>query len=206
VIVGCGSATSHSSSNGELALQRAQLVQMSDDLRSAEAAVGREVSASRGAWPSIAAGLSQAPSPALRAAVTKASASAAMLPEPSFMANAAQLTGPAAGIAGIYENYKRLAERGWRLTDASIAAIVGDAPAGASFARQNSSLYIDAIYDGHFDLSFLGKSLMSAYEQLGGAHTFGVRLTQSELSTLAAAYSIEAVRLEPHPAGAAKEG
>jgi hypothetical protein len=142
----------------------------------------------------------------LRAAVTRASASAAALPEPSFMVNAAQLTGPAAGIAGIYENFKRLAERGWHLTDASITAVAGGAPATASFARQNSSLYIDAIYDGHFDLSFIGKSLVSAYEQLGGAHAFGATLTQSELSALAAAYSIPVVRLEPHPAGAAREG
>jgi hypothetical protein len=39
VLAGCGSATSHSSSSGELALQRAQLVQVSDSLRSAEAVV-----------------------------------------------------------------------------------------------------------------------------------------------------------------------
>ncbi len=189
-----------------MALERAQLVQVSAGLRSAEAAVRREVSASRAAWPPIADGLPQPLTPSLRAAVAAAGASAGALPEPAFMISAARLTGPAAGIAGIYESYDRLAERGWRLIDASITAIATGAPAVASFARQNSSLYIDAIYDGHFDLSLIGKSLVSAYEQLGGAQAFGATLTPGALAALADAYSIPAVRLEPHPKGAANEG
>jgi hypothetical protein len=168
--------------------------------------VGREVSASRGAWPSLASGLPQALPPTLRGAVAKASASAGALPSPPFMADAARLTGPAAGITGLYESYERLAERGWRLTGASISAILGGTVAGRSFARQNSSLYIDAIYDGHYNLSLVGKSLMSAYERLGGPAAFGARLTQSELSQLSTAYSSSAVRLEPHPGGGAKLG
>jgi hypothetical protein len=187
-------------------LERAQLAQVSDGLRSAEEPVRREVAASRSAWPSIAAGIPRALPSSLRADVAAASASAGALSEPAFMANPARLTGPAAGIAGIYESYERLAERGWRLTDASIAAIAGAAPAAASFARENSSLYIDAIYDGHFDLSLLGKSLISAYEQLGGARAFGATLTPGEIGALGGAYSIPAVRLEPHPEGAAMEG
>jgi hypothetical protein len=122
------------------------------------------------------------------------------------MANAAKLTGPAAGIAGLYESYERLAERGWRLTEAAIDAILSATPAIASFERESSSLYIDAIYDGHFDLSLLGKSLTKAYEQLGGPAAFGATLTPSEIRALAAAYSIPAVRLEPHPAGTTREG
>ncbi len=188
--------------------------------------MAREVSASRGAWPSIAAGLPRTISPASRAAVGKASASASALPEPRFLTNAARLTGPAAGIAGIYESYERLAERGWRLTSASIDAIAGGTPAGgtqaggtqaggtpvgntpavASFARENSSLYISAIYDGHFDLSLVGKSLTDGYSRLGGPAAFGATLPQGAIGALAAAYSIPSVRLEPHPAGAAKDG
>jgi hypothetical protein len=205
-LAGCGSSMSTTASGPELALERTQLVQVSAGLRSTEAAVRREVSASRAAWPAIASGLPQAPTPALRAAVSAASASAGALPEPAFMASSARLTGPAAGIAGIYENYDRLAERGWRLTDASIASIATAPPAVASFARENSSLYIDAIYDGHYDLSLLGKSLMSAYEKLGGRQAFGATLTPIKVINIALGYSIEAVRLEPHPSGAAREG
>jgi hypothetical protein len=206
LLAGCGSAASHTPSSRELALQRAQLVQASDGLRSVERAVQREVVASRVAWPPIADGLPRALPAALQGSVGAASASARALPEPPFMRNAGQLTGPAAGIAGLYESYERLAERGWRLTAASIAAIVSGAPAVASFERENSSLYIDAIYDGHFDLSLLGKDLTSGYEQLGGPTAFGAALPQSKVNALAAGYSIPAVRLEPHPAGAAKEG
>jgi hypothetical protein len=206
VLAGCGSTASHTPSSRELALQRAQFVQVNNGLRSVQGAVQHEVVASRTAWPLIADGLPQAPPAALQGAVGAASASSKALPEPPFMRNVGQLTGPAAGIAGLYESYERLAERGWRLTAASIAAIVSGAPAGASFARENSSLYIDAIYDGHFDLSLLGKDLTSGYEQLGGPTAFGATLPQSEVNALAAAYSIPAVRLEPHPAGATKEG
>jgi hypothetical protein len=132
--------------------------------------------------------------------VGAASASAKALPEPPFMVNSSELTGPAAGVAGLYESYDRLAERGWRLTEASIAAIVSGSPAVASFERGNSSLYLDAIYDGHFDLSLLGKSITSAYHRLGGQQAFGATLTESEIDALAATYSTPGVRLEPHPA------
>lgn len=189
-----------------MALERAQLVRISGDLRSVQAAVRREVASSRDAWPLLAAGLPRVLPPTLKAAVGRASASAGALPEPSFMTTPARLTGPAAGIAGIYENYERLAERGWRLVGATVGAIEGGTPVAASFARANSSLYIDAVYDAHFDLSLLGKSLLSAYERLGGAAAFGARLPQDEITTLAAAYSIPAVRLEPHPTGAAAGG
>jgi hypothetical protein len=122
------------------------------------------------------------------------------------MASASRLTGPAAGIAGLYENYERLAERGWRLTAAGIATILDGSPAAARFARENAALYLDAIYDGHFDLSLLGKSVASGYTKLGGPSAFGARLTQSQVNALAAAYSIPAVRLAPHPGPTVAEG
>jgi hypothetical protein len=199
LFVGCGSGSSHTPPNAELALERAQLVQVSNELHPLVAPVRREVAASRAAWPAIANGLPATLSGSLQSAVVNASTAARALPEPRFMTHPGGLTGPAAGVAGLYESYSRLASKGWRLTETGIAAILRGTPAAASFARSNSSLYIDAIYDGHFDLSLLGKSLVSGYEKLGGAAAFGARLPLGEVTALAAAYSIPAVRLEPHP-------
>ncbi len=171
------------------------------------------------AWPSIANGLPQTLESGSRTAVSAANARAKALPEPSFLANARKLTGPASGIAGIYESYEQLAQRGWNVTDAAVQAISGAGSAGtnttdagasaaaqASFERANSPLYIDAIYDAHFDLSLLGKSLTGGYEKLGGPEAFGAALTQAQVNALAEVYSIPGVRLEPHPAGVAKDG
>lgn len=222
LLAGCGSGSSSTPAQSarELALERARFEQVSSQLSALQGAVKREVAASRVAWPQVANGLPHAPGSGLRTAVSAANADARALREPSFLANASRLTGPAAGIAGIYENYEQLAQRGWNLTEAAAQAISNVSPSGtnattvsartsdaqASFARTNSPLYIDAIYDGHFDLSLLGKSLASGYEKLGGPGAFGAALTQSQVNALAGAYSIPAVRLEPHPAGAAKDG
>lgn len=178
----------------------------SNELRALEAPVRREVAASRAVWPRIADGIPLAPSSSLRRAVESASKAARALPEPAFMVRASTLTGPASEIASVYGSFSALVSHGWRLTEAGISAIVHGAPAAASFARGNSSLYIDAIYDGHFDLSLLGKSLVSDYEKLGGAAAFGASLPHSEIATLAAAYSIPGVRLVPHPGRAVSEG
>jgi hypothetical protein len=221
-IAGCGSSSSpHTQSSRELALERTQFEQVSSQLSGIKAAVEREVAASRVAWPSIASGLPAALGSGLRTAVSAANTRAKALPEPSFLADAHKLTGPASGIAGIYENYEQLAQRGWNLTEAAIQTIASagsaatnatasststSAAAQASFERANSPLYIDAIYDAHFDLSLLGKSLVSGYEKLGGPKAFGAALTQAQVNALAGAYSIPTVRLEPHPAGTAKDG
>jgi hypothetical protein len=206
LLAGCGSAASHTPSKRELALQRAQLVLVSKGLRAAEGSVQQEVAASRSAWPLIADGLPQTPSGSLRRAVGNASVRAKRLPEPPFMAKASELSGPAAGLAGLYEGFSRLAERGWRLIESSIDAIASGSPSIAGFERANSSLYIDAVYDSHFDLALVGKSLTEAYRQLGGAQAFGAALTQSEVNALAAAYSIPAVRLAPHPGDTGEAG
>lgn len=219
-IAGCGSSSSsHTQSSRELALERAQFEQVSSQLSDLELAVKREIVASRVAWPSIASGLPQALGSGLRTALSVANVRAKALPEPSFLANARKLTGPASGIAGDYENYEQLAQRGWNLIEATAQTIAStgsaatnataadaSAAAQASFERMNSPLYIDAIYDGHFDLSLLGKSLVSGYEKLGGSEAFGAALTQPQVNALAEAYSIPAVRLEPHPGGIAKNG
>ena len=219
LIVGCGSSSSqHAQSSGELALERTQFEQVSSQLSGLQAAVKREVAASRVAWPSIASGLPEALGSGLQTAVNAANTRAKALPEPSFLTDARKLTGPASGIAGIYENYEQLAQRGWNLTEAAIQTIsIATAPtqgvatrartaSQASFERANSPLYIDAVYDGHFDLSLLGKSLVSGYEKLGGPQAFGAALTQAQVNALAGTYSIPAVRLEPHPGGIAKNG
>lgn len=204
LIAGCGSSTAPAPTSRELALQRSQLVLVSNGLRMAETSVQRELSASRVAWPLIADGLPQAPAPPLRSAVGSASALAGALPEPPFMARKRKLTGSAAGLAGLYESFRALAGRGWRSTEATIDAIVSARPAVAGFERANSSLYIDAIYAAHFDLSLLGERIEEAYDRLGGPGAFGTSLTRSEVNALSAAYSIGAVRLEPHPGSAAE--
>jgi len=125
---------------------------------------------------------------------------------PPFLAEPRGLTGPAAGIAGLYESYERLVPRSWRLVSAALDTIASGPASAARYVRTNSSFYIDAIYDGHFNLSLVGKSLLAGYEKLGGPGAFGAQLPASRLTSLAAAYSIPSVRLEPHPAGAAKAG
>ncbi len=203
---GCGAGSSDGPSVRELALERSQFVQVSAGLASAQGPVQAEVAASRGAWPSIATGVPPLPSPALRGATARASTKAASIPTPPFLVEPRSLTGPAAGVAGLYESYERLVPRSWRLVSATLDTIATGPPSAARYMQTNSSLYIDAIYDGHFNLSLVGKSLLSGYEKLGGASAFGARLPTRRLTALAAAYSIPSVRLEPHPAGAAKEG
>jgi hypothetical protein len=199
---GCGKSTHRSPSAAELALERKQFAQVVSGLLSAQPGVQREVAAARTAWPAIAGGLPPSFSSSLRrqVAVADASSKAGELPQPSFLESAKRLTGPASGLAALYETFARLAERGWRLTDASISSISSGSPAAASVARGNSSLYIDSIYDAHFDLSLVGKSAIKGYERLGGPPAFGAKLPRGLVDRLAGAYSTIAVRLAPHPA------
>ena len=76
----------------------------------------------------------------------------------------------------------------------------GVSTAAARFLRANAALYIYCVYDGHWDLSLIGKVVQSAYGDLGGPSAFGASLTPSQVEALARAYSIPAARLEPHPA------
>jgi hypothetical protein len=214
VLAGCGSGES-SISRREYALERAQFEQVADELGEVQGAVHREVATSRAVWPLIYNGLPNRMSARLQGGVKAASEVAGSLPAPRFMAKRATLTGPASAIAGLYEDYDRLAERGWRLTETGIAGIVSGPVSVERFVRANSALYIDAIYDGHFDLSLIGKKLLEGYEKIkslsgqkkfAGIGGFGASLTQGQVNALAAAYSIPAVRLEPHPGPATEEG
>ncbi len=75
----------------------------------------------------------------------------------------------------------------------------GTTAAAARFLRANAGLYIYCVYDGHYDLSLIGKSLQNAYRKLGGAPRFGGSLTQGQVEALARAYSIPSSRLTPRP-------
>ncbi len=82
---------------------------------------------------------------------------------------------------------------------ASTTSVVGVTPPAAQFLRANAGLYIYCIYDGHYDLSLIGKALRGAYRTLGGAPAFGTALPQSQVEALARSYSIPSSRLAPHP-------
>lgn len=212
-LASCGSSES-SISRREYALERAQFERVADELSEVRAAVRREVTASRAVWPLIYNGLPKRMSTRLRDGVKAASEVAGALPAPRFMSKQSNLTGPASGIAGVYEDYDRLAERGWRLTETGVQGIISGPLSVARYVRANSPLYIDAVYDGHFDLSLIGKKLLDGYEKIeklstekkfAGIGGFGSRLTKREIAALAAAYSIPAVRLEPHPGAGTEE-
>lgn len=77
-------------------------------------------------------------------------------------------------------------------------------PGAAAFLRSNSPLYLYCVYDGHYDLSLVGKKVVDAYDALGGAAGFGAALTPGEVQALGEVYSIPGVRLQPHPPASLK--
>lgn len=196
---GCGSTHA---TPAELRLEREDLISVSRALRRVENPVAHEVAAAKRTWPLVASGL-PAGAQALegtRAPVASAAASAALIPTPPLLAEAQaiSLTGPASALAGLFREYAGLATRGWTLTGAAIDQIAHGSPASARFARENVALYIESVYDGHFDLAQIGKHLTDGYHTLGGQSSFGIALTQDEVDALASAYSEAAVRLHPH--------
>jgi hypothetical protein len=199
VLAGCGDSGSASTPATER-LQREDLIAVGHGLRQAESSVGREMAAARIAWPLVANGFPASIPPATRSAVSTASGTARAIVVPPLMSEvqARSLTGPAAGITGLFRTFSRLNERGWTLTGAAGAEIEGGSPAAARFARENVALYIDSVYDGHFDAALIGKSLLKGYTELGGAAAFGGALTQAEVDALAGAYSPATEQLHPH--------
>jgi hypothetical protein len=164
-----------------------------------------------------AAGTARATGEPLSAAIATADARAGAVALPRLLTVEGALTGPAAAIGGLLKNYAILTQRSWRFLAAASDArargsVGGSGSAGgsargasgsggaAAFLRANSGLYVYCIYDGHFELSVLGKKLQSAYAKLGGAAAFGAALPPSVVEALARAYSPARVRLEPHPA------
>jgi hypothetical protein len=113
-------------------------------------------------------------------------------------AQARSLTGPASQIAGLFRSSALLSTRGWRMLIASAAQIQSGSAAAARFARENATLYVESIYDGHFALAQIGKKLLTGYDKLGGPSSFGTSLTQAQVDALARAYSEPSIRLYPH--------
>ena len=209
--VGCGG---HRPRPAALRLERADLVLLARDLQRLEAPIGGEVGAARVVWPAIAHGLPARLSPAVRLQLVAARQRAEALTLPSYLTTeGGGLTGPAVSVGGLLESYFTLTRHGWRYLAAvpATAAGVGGrgggagdrgkeiGPAGARFLRANSGLYIHSVYDGHYDLSLIGKALVGAYQKLGGAPAFGGSLTQGRVEGIARAYSIPAGRLTPQP-------
>ncbi len=201
-LAGCGGSSS-TVTPAAARLQREDLVAIAHGLRRAEPSAAREMAAARVAWPLVAGGLPATPGVprATLAALSVASAAARAIVLPALMGEvrARSLTGPAAGITGLYRTFFGLSERGWTLIASSAGEIDGGSAVAARFARENVALYIDSVYDGHFDAALLGKSLLEGYQKLGGAPAFGGTLTQAEVSALAGAYSPASERLSPHP-------
>jgi hypothetical protein len=201
LLAGCGGSSSASTPAAER-LQREDLVAIAHGLRQAETSAGREMAAARTAWPLVANGLpATATPPATQTALSAASGAARAIVLPPLMSKerARSLTGPASGITGLFRTFEGLTERGWTLTAAASVQIDRGPAAAARFARENVPLYIDSVYDGHFDAALIGKSLLAGYTKLGGAQAFGARLTQAEVDALAGAYSPASERLYPHP-------
>jgi hypothetical protein len=195
---GCGS--SGRSTEANLRLQREDLIAASRALAEAQREVAAEIRTTRSAWPSVANGL---PSPASAAqsraiAAAEAGAAAVRLPKLFGEERAAGLTGPGASLAGTFRSFAGLSATGWKMISHALA-VDRAGGAAASFARANSPLYIESVYDGHFGLSQIGKKLTAGYAKLGGPAAFGHALSQAEVEALAASYSEAAARLHPHP-------
>ncbi len=196
---GCG-GSGQPTTPAELRLEREDLVAVSRALQSAAGAANREVATTKAAWPLVANGLPADTGTVSRAQLDAASEGAAHLKVPPLFeeAQAIALTGPAAGLAGIFRNGSGLATRGWEMIGAAIDQIEHGSPAAARFARANVALYIESVYDAHFSLAQIGKQLTAAYKKLGGPAAFGSALTQAEVESLAATYSEASDRLHPH--------
>jgi hypothetical protein len=214
VLAGCGT---HPPRPAELHLERTDLVLLGGLLTRLERPIQGEVATARTLWPALAAGLPGNPSSAIQQKIATADARAGALILPVLVTQEDGLTGPAAAIGGLLKSYTYLTQRGWQViataTGAARATGAGQgatthsgrgaaihAGAGAvGFLRDNAGLYIYCVYDGHYDLSLIGKQLQAAYRKLGGPPAFGAALTQAQVDGLLRAYSIASVRLVPHP-------
>jgi hypothetical protein len=201
-LAGCGS-TNTQSTPAALKLQRQDLAAVCRALKSLEGPVVAEVAATKAAWPLIANGLpADAHGLSASAQIARATRAAARLRLPLLFGEtqASSLTGPASQLVGLFRSYALLSARGWKLLDAGLAQIESGAAASARFARENTPIYIESIYDGHFTLAQIGKKLLAAYDKLGGPTAFGASLTRSDVDALARTYSEASDRLHPHVA------
>jgi hypothetical protein len=201
LLAGSGCGSSSRAVQADLRLQREDLIAAARALARAQRDVAAETLTTKAAWPVVAGGLPASVGAGEGSSVAAAARGAAAVRVPSLFEPqvAAGLTGPGAGIAGTFRAYAGLSGTGWRMIqDALRASAAGGSASG--FARSNSPLYIESVYDGHFGLAQVGKNLTAGYRKLGGPASFGDELTQQEVDRLAAAYSEPALRLHPHPA------
>jgi hypothetical protein len=193
-LAGCGA---RAPLPGGLRLERADLVLLAGSLQRLESPVRGEVAAARVVWPALNRGLPARVPAALTVGIAAAGRRAARVRLPARLTEEGGLTGPAASVGGLLKSYALLTRRGWQFVASASAA-------GTAFLRANAPLYIYCIYDGHFDLSLLGKKLQAAYAKLGGGSAFGATLTPGAVAALAQVYSTPAVRLAPHPPASLK--
>jgi hypothetical protein len=195
---GCGSG--RTATPAATHLEREHFAAVCRALAGVERPVATEVAATRSAWPLIANGLPRSTGAGPPGAITTAQARARRVPLPPLFGEvaSASLTGPSAQVAGLFRSYRGLAARGWQMTVASIAQIEHGPRAAARFARANVALYIESVYDGHFNLAQIGKQLIAGYAKLGGAAAFGASLSEGEVGALARTYSEANDRLHPH--------
>jgi hypothetical protein len=196
-VAGCAGA---SAKPQEQHLERSDLVAVARVLAGQERSVRSEVTATKAAWPLVAAGLPADPSTLSRPAIRLASERAAALRLPGLFAarEARSLTGPASGLSGTFRAFSILSARGWQLIGAAIEQIEHGSPTAARFARANVNLYIESVYDAHYSLAQIGKQLPIDYKRLGGGTAFGASLTPAEIAALSNAYSEANNRLYPH--------
>jgi hypothetical protein len=200
LLAGCGS--SGRPTPQALQLERADLIAVCRALGAARPAAVSEVLATKAAWPLIVDGLPSStsagarPTAAIRLAVERADA--LRVPGLFEERQATALTGAASSLAGIFRTYVLLASRGWRLTGAAVEQIEHGSPVAARFAQANVALYVESVYDAHFNLAQIGKKLLVVYKNQGGPTAFGSSLTQAEVNSLAATYSEAQDRLYPH--------
>jgi hypothetical protein len=158
----------------------------------------REVSATRVVWHSIAKGLPAHPGPRLAAQISAAKAAAELLPAPAFLQFRHRLIGPAGRIASLFYEFELLAKHGWAHVNQATGTLRHGSATLASFERTNAGLYIDSIYDGHFDASLIGERVLSSYRRLGEGHAFGSSLRPAQVRSITLAYSPDAIRLTLH--------
>jgi hypothetical protein len=173
-LAGCGGSTP---SPRAMQLERADFVAVSRTLTKAQPSVSSEVAATKAAWHLVVNGLPADTGATPRQAIRQAAERAIAVGVPALFEErqAAALTGPGSGIAGLFRS-----------------------PAGARFARANVDLYIECVYDANFGLAQIGKKLLSGYKKAGGPSAFGSSLTQAEVTALADAFSEARDRLHPH--------
>ncbi len=195
---GCGSH-SHATPQAEQ-LERTDLVDVCQALSTAAPAVNREVLAAKAAWPLIDHGLPSNIRTLPRTAIQKAIARARELRVPTLFeeGEAASITGPGSTLASLFRGFVTLGARGWTLIGAAIEEIEHGSPSAARFARANVALYIESVYDAHFELAQIGKKLLKDYKDEKGPETFGGSLTQAQVDSLAQTYSEPSDRLYPH--------